>query len=163
MRTKFWVFTTIFLASLIVFEASYGQLNRKAIKKNNKNMSKYKGTKNAFTKQKQYTMVGFSLNAMNYFGDLSPLSGAVSTDISFTRPGFSIWGAHRWGPRYTVEVSYSWGTFSGSDFKSADPNDDVAVFRYIRNISFRNRVHDLTALAVIDLWDNNATYISRVQ
>lgn len=147
----------------LVTDKSWAQFNRRKIKKNNKQMSKYKGNKNTFTKQKQYATLGFSINALNYFGDLSPLSNAASTDISFTRPGFSMWGSYRYGPRYMAEVAYSWGTVSGSDYKSADPTDEVAVFRYIRNLSFRTRIHELSALFVVDYFENNATYISRVK
>ena len=156
-------FLLFMIICTLVTENSCAQFNRRKIKKNNKQMSKFKGYKNAFTRQKQYATVGFSINALNYFGDLSPLRGAASTDISFTRPGFSLWGTYRFGPRYTAEAAYTWGTVSGSDFKSADPTGENAVFRYIRNLSFRNRIHELSALFVVDYFENNATYISRVK
>lgn len=125
-------------------------------------MSNYKGTQ-SFSKHKQYQKIGFSVNAMNYFGEISPTSSFASTDIKFTRPGFSVFGTHRFGPRYTVEAAFSWGTFSGSDFESADPNDDQAVYRYVRNMSFRNRVSELSFIVMADWFKNFATYISRVQ
>jgi len=149
------VLLMIFLGCLFISDSSWGQLNRRQMKKNNKNMSRFKGRKNSFTKQKQYLSAGFSINALNYFGDIAPLSSAVSTDISFTRPGVSLWGSYRFGPRYTVE--------GGSDYSAADPNDDQSVFRYIRNLSFRNRIHELSGVLIVDYYENNASYISRVR
>jgi len=137
------------------------QFSSRRIKKNNRRISKYKGTQ-SFTKQKQYQRIGFSVNAMNYFGEISPTSSFVSTDIKFTRPGFSIFGSHRFAPRWSAEAAYSWGTVGGDDFNSADPNDDDAVYRYVRNLSFRNRVSELSFTVVADLYENYATYISRV-
>jgi len=138
-------------------------MKRKAIRKNNKAASKYKGTHTGFPKHKQYQQIGISLNAMNYFGEIAPTSSFVSTDIKFTRPGVSIFGSHRFGARYSVEASYSWGTFSSSDFTAADPSDTEAVYRYVRNLSFRNRIHELAGTLVADWFENHATYISRVQ
>lgn len=158
-----WIFLIILFLGGIALTDANAQLNRRKIKKNNKQASNFKGQKGRFPKNKQYTAVGISINALNYFGDITPASSALSTDISFTRPGFSIWGSHRIGKRYSVEAAYSWGTLSSSDFKSADPGDDVAVYRYIRNLSFRNRINELSALFVVDYKENNATYISRVQ
>ena len=48
------------------------QFNRKSIKKNNKRIASYRGKKSGFGKQNVYSGVGFSVNALNYFGDLSP-------------------------------------------------------------------------------------------
>ena len=39
---------------------------------------------------RQFQYLGFNINALNYYGDLAPASGAASTDISFTRPGFFV-------------------------------------------------------------------------
>ncbi len=159
---KVWISIFILFVFLVSIQDSYAQINRRKVKKNNKNISKYKGTRAGFTKEKQYTKVGFSVNAMNYFGEVAPTSSFVSTDIKFTRPGFTIFGSHRIGPRYTVEAAFSWGTVSSSDFKSANPDDDQAVFRYVRNLSFRNRISELSTVFIADWFENNATYISRI-
>ena len=159
--------TKVFKAALVIvillFTIGEGnaQLNRKAIKKNNKRMSSFKGKKNNFDKNKRYNYVGFTVNSLNYFGDLSPLSKAVSTDISFTRPGFGLTFAHRFGPRYTFRGEFMYGTLSGSDFDSADPNDNDAKYRYVRNLQFRNRIKELTMTAVFDLFKNESSYITR--
>lgn len=158
-----WIFLIfVFLGGIALTDAN-AQLKRSAIKRNNKAASNFKGQKGRFPKHKQYTTVGVSVNALNYFGDITPASNALSTDLSFTRPGISIWGSHRVGARYSVEAAYSWGTLSSSDFESADPNDDVAIYRYVRNLSFRNRINEFSAVFVVDYKENNSSYISRVQ
>jgi Domain of unknown function (DUF6089) len=143
---------------------SYAQFNRKAIKKNNKRMANFRGKKHGFGRQNAYSGFGISLNALNYFGDLAPAPTAFSTDISFTKPGIGISFFHRFGPRYTLQVQYMYGTLKGSDTESADKSDlSNGIYRYQRNLSFRNRVHELSAVAYFDLFDNQSTYISRVK
>jgi len=124
----------------------------------------YRGRKSSFEKDKAYTMVGFSLNALNYYGDLAPKPSRFSTDISFTKPAIGITLGHRFGPRYTLLASFMYGTLKGSDAESANKSDtENGVFRYNRNLSFRNRIKELSVVANIDLFDNMATYISRVK
>jgi hypothetical protein len=139
------------------------QMNRKAIKRNNKRISSFRGRKQGFGKEKVYSMVGFSLNALNYYGDLAPKPTRLSTDISFTRPALGLMFAHRFGPRYTLTGNFMYGTLRGADAESADKNDDNAASRYKRNLSFRNRIKELSIVASMDLWENQSTYLSRVK
>jgi hypothetical protein len=163
MRKLCFVLMSLFLL-VGSFNESYAQFNRKAIKKNNKSMASFQGKKRGFSRQNVYSGVGFSLNALNYFGDLAPTPSAFSTDISFTKPGFGISLFHRFGPRYTLQVQYMFGTLKGSDKESANENDlSNGFFRAQRNASFRNRIHELSAVAYFDLFDNQSTYISRVK
>ncbi len=136
---------------------SIGQFNRKLVKKNNKRIATYTGKKK-FGREHVYTAIGFSVNALNYYGDLSPLPSRFSTDISFTKPALGISIVHRFGPRYTLIGQFMYGTLKGSDAESAkDP------YRTERNLSFRNRIKELSVVAVFDLFENNGTYISRVK
>lgn len=147
-----------------VVSQAQAQMNRKSIKKNNKRIANFRGKKTSFGKEKRYNSIGFSLNAVNYYGDLAPKPQRVSTDISFTRPGFGISFIHRFGPRYSVKGEFMYATLKGSDTDSADPGDlSNGIFRYQRNLSFRNRIKELSVVAVIDLFDNQSTYISRVK
>jgi hypothetical protein len=149
----------------IVFMSSdaVAQFNRKSIKKNNKRISNFKGRKSHFDKTKIYSALGFSVNALNYYGDIAPRPSKVSTDISFTRPAFGVSFSHRFGPRYTLQAQFMYGTLKGSDNQSADKNDlNNAVYRYKRNLSFRNRIKELSVVAMFDLFQNENTYISRV-
>jgi hypothetical protein len=163
MTKKNIVLTMILLFILGMSVPSFSQINRKNIRKNNKRMSNFKGKKQNFTKEKKYNYIGISLNALNYFGDLTPSAGILSTDISFTRPGIGLSFGHRFGPRYTLRGSFVYGTLRGEDFKSADQGSNDDRPRYIRNLSFRNRVKELTIVGVFDLYKNESSYISRVQ
>ena len=145
-------------------EEGYAQFNRSGIKSSNKRIATYRGNKARFGKARIYNAVGFSLNALNYYGDLSPSPNKISTDISFTRPGFALSYARRMGPRLTIQAQFMFGTISGSDSESADKNDPSnGIFRYKRNLSFRNQIKELTVVAVIDLFENQSTYMSRVK
>lgn len=143
---------------------TYGQMNRKNIKKNNKRIASFRGKKSHFGKDKIYNSLGISLNALNYYGDLSPTPKRVSTDLGFTRPAIGVSFTHRFGPRYQLQAAFTYGGIRGADVESADQGDtENGIFRYNRNLSFRNRIKELSVIAQIDLWENQATYISRVK
>ena len=142
---------------------SFAQFNRKSIKKNNKRIAHYRGKKSGFARQNVYSGIGVSINALNYFGDLSPSPSKLSTDLSFTKPGFGVSLFHRFGPRYTLLAQYMYGTIKGSDAESAALGSAESEPRNLRNLSFSNSIHELSVLAYIDLFDNQATYISRVK
>jgi len=126
-------------------------------------MASFKGKKFGF-KNKAYSGFGFSLNSFNYYGDLSPKPQNVSTDISFTRPALGLSFMHRFGPRYTFLAQFMYGTLRGADAESADFGDpENGKYRYQRNLSFRNRIKELTVVAYFDLFENDATYLSRVK
>ncbi len=163
MRKYICIISTIlFICALS--ESSSAQMKRRSIKKNNKRISNYRGKKEWFAKEKRYNTFGIALNALNYYGDLAPKPSRFSTDISFTRPAVAIGLSHRFGPRYSISGSFMYGTLKGSDSKSADPGDsENAVYRYQRNLSFRNRIMELSVVANFDLYPNMATYISRVK
>lgn len=161
---KLWL--VVLFISLVagVAPEGYAQLNRKSIKKNNKRIASYRGRKSSFGKEKRYNSLGFSVNAVNYYGDLAPKPQRVSTDISFTRPGFGLSFTHRFGPQYSLKAEFMYATLKGSDVDSADPGDTSnGIFRYQRNLSFRNRIKELSVVAVFDLFENQSTYISRVK
>ncbi|MBX2964996.1 MAG: hypothetical protein KF845_02535 [Cyclobacteriaceae bacterium] len=161
-KLAFFVLAALFM-TLITDEAE-AQMNRRNIKKNNKRIASYRGKKSNFGKDKVYNAVGVSLNAFNYFGDLSPSPKRISTDIGFTRPAIGASFTHRFGPRYQLTGSFMYGGIRGADSESADPGDvENGAFRYVRNLSFRNRIKELSVVAQVDLFENMATYISRVQ
>jgi len=124
-------------------------------------ISNYTSGRIAFSPVKRYNAIGVTVNALNYFGDLSPLSNALSTDISFTRPGIGIFAQHRFGPRYSLRLTASWGRLSASD-ESAEATDPDAFFRYARGLHFRNDIKELSLVAIFDLFPNNGTASTRV-
>ena len=143
-------------------QEAYSQINRRSIKRSNKNIASFRGNRTSF-KRNVYYAVGLSLNAFNYYGDLSPTAKKISTDLSFTRPAVGGSFVYRFGPRYQLVASFMFGGIKGSDNKSADPNDSDGAFRYVRNLEFRNRIQELSVVSQIDLFENQATYISRVR
>jgi hypothetical protein len=157
----------LWLAWLVLFVVGVGydataQVSRKTVKKNNKRISSFRGQKNNFGKAKRYSQLGFSLNSLNYYGDLAPRAGRASTDIKYTRSGFGASWSTRFGPRYTFQSQYMYGILKGSDAVSADPSDlSNGIYRYKRNLSFRNQIHELSAVAIVDLFENEGNYISR--
>ena len=124
-------------------------------------MSKFHGRKNTFTKQKKYGSIGFSINSMTYLGDIAPKAKWGSTRVGFTRPGFTGSYSYRLGPRYTLIGGISWGRLQSDDYVVADPASDESKYRYIRNASFRNDIIELSAVAMIDLFKNEGSYLSR--
>lgn len=163
MRKLSFVVLSIALLVGSISEA-YSQFNARSIKKTNKRIAHYRGKKSGFSKANVYSGIGISINALNYFGDLSPSASKLSTDLSFTKPGFGLSFFHRFGPRYTLMAQYMYGTIKGSDAESASAADkENGVFRNARNLSFSSSIHELSVLAYIDLFENQATYISRVK
>jgi hypothetical protein len=163
MRRSIYLIATILLV-FFAAESAFAQMSRKSIKKNNKRISSYRGKKEWFAKEKRYNTLGLSFNALNYYGDLAPKPSQFSTDISFTKPAIGLSFSHRFGPRYSVSGSFMYGTLSGADNQSADAADkDNGMFRYQRNLSFRNRIKELSVVASIDLFPNTLTHISRVR
>jgi hypothetical protein len=126
----------------------------------NLRISSYRGSIRSFA-NKRYVGIGGGINLLNYFGDLSPRSNLLSTDISFTRPGLSLQIEYKYAPRISWVATLSYGIISGDDFESADPNDDLAKYRYIRNLQFRNSILELSLTGKIYLLTNRGTYLSR--
>lgn len=145
----------LFLSFILLFQEAYPQR-----RKNNLRISSYRGSIKTFA-NKRYFGFGGSLNVSHYFGDLSPRSGQVSTDISMTRPGISLFLEYKYAPRFTWVAALTYVSLSGDDFESADPGDDLAKYRYIRNLQFRNRIVELSLVGKIDLFTNMGTYLSR--
>ncbi len=158
MKKNFALFLVFLLILSRVFESS-GQMNRRAIKRNNKRITSFTGQRANFTKR--YNFIGLSVNSMNYFGDIAPFSKRLSTDISFTKPAFGFSVARRFGPRYTLQAQFLYGTLSGSDTDSADPSDSKDHPRYLRNLSFRNHIKEFSIVAYYDLFENQLSYSKR--
>lgn len=114
-----------------------------------------------FSKRKQYNSVGFSLNAMNYFGDITPVSSFTSLRLGATRVGAGVSISRRFFPRLSGRFGLAYGRISGSDAAAADPNGPDSRFRYNRNFTFRNDLIEASAVAVFDLIENRNNYLKR--
>jgi hypothetical protein len=129
------------------------------IRRNNKRIGSYSGSRQAF--DKRYNFIGLSVNAMNYYGDLSPLPDRISTDVSYTKTGFGFSAGRKFGPRYSLHGQFLYGTLSGGDKNSADPSNSESHTRYLRNLSFRNHIKELSIVAFFDLFRNLNEYSNR--
>ncbi len=153
MKRIIQVMVCIFL--IILVQDAFSQR-----RSNNLRISNYRGSIKSFA-NKRYVGIGGGIDILNYFGDLSPKSKIGSTDLSFTRPGINFFVEYKYAPRVSWRIGLTLGTLSGDDFVSADPNDEKAKFRYIRNLQFRNRIIELSVIGKLDLLTNRGTYLSR--
>ena len=152
----------MFFSLILVHDVSAQRKSKGYLKRKNRKIGNYKGGSIHFDKNKRYLSLGASLDALNYFGDLAPKSQIASTNISFTRPAFTLFGALRYTPNLTFRGSLSWGRIIGDDFESASTDGDKSKFRYIRNLSFRNDIKELAFTAVWDFFGNHGTFLNRV-
>lgn len=114
-----------------------------------------------FSKRKKYNTIGFSLNAMNYFGDVTPTTSFTSLRFGATRPNVGVSISRRFYPRISGKLALSYGRITGDDALSANQNDPNARFRYNRNMSFQNDILELAGTVVIDLIENRNNYLKR--
>ncbi|MBC8111634.1 MAG: hypothetical protein H7Y04_11285, partial [Verrucomicrobia bacterium] len=114
-----------------------------------------------FGASKRYTSIGVMVSALNYFGDITPRESFTSTDIQFTRPSFGVFVSRRISPNVCLRGSLAYGTLKGDDFDSQSTSDANAKFRYVRNLSFRNRITELAFSVSYDLIGNRKVFYKR--
>jgi hypothetical protein len=134
---------------------------QKTRKQQNYRTSTFTGKRIAFANIRQYVTLGVSVSALNYFGDITPKDGILSTDISFTRPGLGLSSGLRLGPQFSLQAMLMWGRLRADDFESANPDDGEAIYRYTRNLQFRNSITDFSFVGVFDLLPNRGTVFTR--
>ena len=114
-----------------------------------------------FSKRKQYTSIGVSLNAMNYFGDLNPATNFASFHFGDTRPNIGLNITHRFFPRVSGRFALAYGRITADDNTNANKDDANARYRYSRNMNFRNDIYEASAVVVVDLIENRNNYLKR--
>jgi len=123
---------------------------------NNVATTKYRGgAVNDLRAEAKNWFVGISVNAMNYFADISPAPKKLSTDIGFTKSGFGILGGKKFNPRASMRFAFNYGKLQASDFETAVPTEGSSgLGRYQRNLSFENPIKELTLGFEFDLFPN---------
>ena len=101
----------------------------------------------------KYSTIGFSINAMNYYGDIAPLDKRFSQDIAFTRAGFGLTYSRVVDPNAAIRLGLNWGRITGEDFRTADPVESTG--RYMRNLHFRNDLIELSLGVEFNLIPNS--------
>jgi hypothetical protein len=132
-------------------------------KKTEKKFSKYSGgsVQHKGYGITKYNTIGFSINAMNYFGDIAPAPSKLSTDYTFTKAGFGLTFGRVVDPNATIRAALNFGTLTGEDFKTADPEDNAHLGRYTRNAHFRNTIIEFSLGAEFNLIPNSGGAKSR--
>lgn len=113
-----------------------------------------------FSKRKQYNSVGFSLNAMNYFGDVTPTTSFASLRPGATRLGAGVSITRRFYPRISGRFGLMYGRISGDD-ALAGAGSEEARFRQNRNMNFRNDLLEASGVVIVDLIENRNNYLKR--
>jgi len=160
-RTILWCLLSMLL---VVFTLDTAQAQRKKqnrLKRKNRLISRFTTKKQPFPSSYRYTTVEFGVSAFNYFGDLAPTASIASTDLNFTRPGISLALKHKFGPQFFMRSEFSWGRLQGDDYDSANPEDNNGIYRYIRNLHFRNDVKELNLTGMITLFQNRSWFSRR--
>ncbi len=141
--------------------AVFGQ-NEKPKKKErySSKMENFRVKKKDFKKHR-YFSAGGSFNFLTYFGDLAPANKVLSTEFSLIKPGISAFVQYRYGPRMSLKAELLYGRLTGDDFSSAGPNEDLSRSRYIRNLSFKNDIIDLSLMSQIYVFKNYLDYRQR--
>ncbi len=133
----------IFIIAIGIADHAEAQSGNKYKKRKqfNKESTSYSGDIRILRRFTYYKYIGLSINALNYFGDLAPVNKFASTDISFTRPGFGIYGGYRFHPSLAIRASLNYGRLFGDDIVS-NVEDGSGGARYDRNLSFRNDIKE---------------------
>jgi len=149
MRFKaFFSFSLILFILATAFDADAQRGRRNKYKKKkyrSKSVSRYKG-RTIGGRFRPYNYVDFSVNALNYYGDLAPVNKARSTDLSFTRPGFGVNVGHKFNAYSAIRMGFNWGRIGGDDITSFESGETPQKWqpRYARGLSFRNDIKELS-------------------
>ena len=163
MRQKYLILFLIFLPFIpSVAQYNSRSSNRLHMKTRNKQISRFT-VRTDFSKSKKYLSFGFGFGSSNYFGDLSPSASRASSDVSKTgiyRTGFYL---HRFHPFITLRTSLSWIRLSGDDFSvssNLSPTKDDKG-RFIRNLSFRNDIFEISTVGLFEMFPTSRGYLRR--
>ena len=114
-----------------------------------------------FTKRMRYTTFGLNAMATGYYGDIAPGPSFLSTNPKLIRYNLGIYAQRKFFPNWSARVSLSYGRLRGDDAESADKSDLKDAGRWERNLSFRNDIKKLSAVAIYDLRSNYNTFHKR--
>ena len=116
-----------------------------------------------FTKRLRYNTYGIQTMAAGYYGDVTPGPSMLSTDLTQLRYNVGIFAQRKFYPNWSARVSLSYIRLSGDDRASAKSTDNLDAGRWERNLSFRNNIKELSAVAIYDIKPHYETYFQRPQ
>lgn len=128
-------------------------------KSNSKKYSNYKGGRVGYSSvgNPKYWTVGVSVNANNYFGDITNTPKRVSTDYTFIPSGFGVTASKVLYPGIFARAGFNYGVIKASDFDTGDPSseDPSELGRWARNYHFKNAIKELSLGVEIDMIPNS--------
>lgn len=147
---------SILVLTLLTISFETQAQKRKYGMNSSKKQSSYRGGKvqHGGIGIKKYSTVGLSVNAMNYFGDITPKPSRFSTDLAFTKLGFGLTYTKVFHPQAAWRAAFNYGTISGDDF-SADNSAPPSQYLYLRNLHFRNSILEVSWGLEINLIPNS--------
>ncbi len=160
-KLKFLYFLTAIFLFFGIDNSQAQSKKQRNYRKKNRIISTFTTKKLPFPKGYRYTALEIGPSAFNYFGDLAPNSSLNSTDLSFTKPGFTVSIRQKLNARVFIRTDFAWGRLEGDDFVSADPTDKNAIYRYTRNLQFRNNIKELNLVGIVELFENRSWYLKR--
>jgi len=166
MRNNIILSFVLSLLILTAFDAAsqrrkaYNQRKYGYKKSSSKKYSNYKGGRVGYSSvgNPKYMTIGVSVNANNYFGDITANSRRVSSDYTFIPSGFGITASKVLYPGIFARAGFNYGVIQASDFDtgSKEPSGDVNDFgRWGRNYHFRNSIKELSLGFEIDFLPTN--------
>ena len=166
MKRLLLLFSIIMSVALILPESVDAQIfgGKNKRRKSSRKIGSFSGSKRLFNPEISYYAIGGGINALNYFGEIAPRPTSLSTDISFTRPGVNLFLKQKFGDRYSWKVNFMWGRLKASDIESVGEGSNFVqenANRYLRNLSFRNDILELSAQGQIDLFKHGGRFSSR--
>lgn len=112
-------------------------------------------------KKHRYIAIGGSLHFLKYFGDLSASEYIFNSNLSMVRPGIGIWAGYKYSPGITFRGEIFYGRLLGEDFSTFSLDDERTSDLYIRNLSFRNDIVELSFTGKFDIFRNYREYFRR--
>ena len=158
------IFSIIFIITLpLISFGQYGRsAKRAALKTRNRQISRFT-VRTDFSKSKRYICFGGGIGISNYFGDLSPRSTRISSDLSHTRNNFSFYYLQRIHPNVNIRTSVGWMQLRGDDYSVASISNPTTsdIGRFKRNLSFRNNIFELSSVGIFELLPTDRGYLRR--
>jgi hypothetical protein len=138
------------------------QQKRAFLKTRNKQISRFT-VRTDFSKSKKYISFGGGAGMSNYFGDLAPNNTRTSTNMQYTRSYLTAYYLQRVHPNVTIRGALSWMRLRGDDFSvsNATSPDFSDYGRFIRNLSFRNNIFELSGVGIFELFPTDRGYLRR--
>ncbi|TAE12938.1 MAG: hypothetical protein EAZ95_11840 [Bacteroidetes bacterium] len=117
-----------------------------------------------YSSRYNYHTVGVHLGSFNYFGDLNPMPNTFSMNLGMSSIVVGGMGADitfKVAQNIRFRTMLSWGRIKGDDASSADPNNPDALYRYARNLHFRNDIVEIAEHIIYDLVPGKGRFYRR--